>query len=95
MSDLVWGVFVSIFLVGGVVGGLAGGHIGQVLSRILSLWQMYGLKRTLLWNNVFFLSGGIGLYMSQNTISLCISRFIVGLGAGISTVVVPVYINQA
>jgi MFS family permease len=83
-DDLIWGFFVSIYLLGGIIGGLAGGHLAS----------FYGRRVTLIYNNAFFLIGGLSLYSAPHILILCTSRFILGLGAGVATSVVPLYINE-
>jgi predicted MFS family arabinose efflux permease len=73
MTDIEWGTFVSIFLIGGVAGGLTAG----------SLAAKYGRKRTLFYNNVFFIIGGLFMSVNPDFYTLCLGRFIVGFGAGI------------
>jgi MFS family permease len=84
LHDLTWGFFVSVYILGGILGGLAGGHLASI----------YGRKPTLVFNNGFFLVGGCIFYWSSAIFELCIARFLVGVGSGISTALVPVYINE-
>lgn len=54
----------------------------------------FGRKRSLLWNNTLFIAGGLCLAAAPNFELLCLGRLLVGLGAGIGSVVVPIYISE-
>ncbi|KND00732.1 sugar porter (SP) family MFS transporter [Spizellomyces punctatus DAOM BR117] len=84
MDDWQWGIFVSMFLLGGIIGGLTGGHIADNLGR----------RRTLLILNVGFIIGGALLALSSAPFSLYFGRFIIGIAAGTGTVAVPLYISE-
>ncbi|KAL3901046.1 MAG: hypothetical protein SGCHY_000896 [Lobulomycetales sp.] len=84
MSNLLWGVFVSMFHVGGIIGGFGGGHLASSFGRKNTLWV----------NNLLFISGGCFLYLAPSTLILCCGRFLTGLGAGVGTAVVPLYISE-
>ncbi|TPX58838.1 hypothetical protein SpCBS45565_g07906, partial [Spizellomyces sp. 'palustris'] len=84
MDDWQWGIFVSMFLLGGIFGGLTGGHIADYLGR----------RRTLLVLNVGFIIGGALLALSSAPFSLYFGRFLIGIAAGTGTVAVPLYISE-
>ncbi|KAJ3175550.1 Solute carrier 2, facilitated glucose transporter member 3 [Irineochytrium annulatum] len=84
MDDWQWGTFVSLFLLGGIIGGLSGGHLSTT----------YGRRRILILNNVAFISTGLLLGLAPSVPQLYLGRFVAGLGAGIGTVVVPLYISE-
>ncbi|TPX32056.1 hypothetical protein SmJEL517_g04762 [Synchytrium microbalum] len=84
MNDIEWGLFVSLFLLGGILGGLSGGYASTSLGR----------RRALLYNNLWYFMGGGFLALGNNAIQLMFGRFLVGIGAGVSTVVVGLYINE-
>ncbi|KAJ3114612.1 hypothetical protein HDU96_001866 [Phlyctochytrium bullatum] len=84
MQELQWGSFVSIFLLGGVIGGLTGGFFATA----------YGRKRVIFLDNIAFVLSGITLGLATNVWHLHIGRFLAGIGAGIGTVVVPLYISE-
>ncbi|KAJ3270937.1 Solute carrier 2, facilitated glucose transporter member 1, partial [Blyttiomyces sp. JEL0837] len=84
MDDWQWGLFVSIFLLGGIIGGLSGGHLATTLGR----------RRLLVYNNITFLLASYLLYTSTSVTVLCAGRLVAGVGAGVGTVVVPLYLNE-
>ncbi|KAJ3216748.1 hypothetical protein HDU67_009074 [Dinochytrium kinnereticum] len=84
MDDWQWGIFVSLFLLGGIVGGLSGGHFATV----------YGRRRVIMIDNFAFVASGLLLGFSPNVMQLYLGRFIAGVGAGVGTVVVPLYIAE-
>ncbi|XP_032776899.2 solute carrier family 2, facilitated glucose transporter member 1 [Daphnia magna] len=85
--ELLWAFVVSIFLIGGGMGALMGGSIANRIGR----------KNTLLVNSsvnviaaIFFGTCGI----AQSVEMLLIGRFIVGIGAGMSTSFMPLYMSE-
>ncbi|KAJ3104034.1 Solute carrier 2, facilitated glucose transporter member 1 [Phlyctochytrium planicorne] len=84
MDDWEWGAFVSLFLLGGILGGLSGGYLSQTFGR----------RKLILYNNFTFILSGILLGFAPSVNQLCFGRFVAGIGAGIGTVVVPMYISE-
>ncbi|KAJ3187098.1 hypothetical protein HDU85_007136 [Gaertneriomyces sp. JEL0708] len=84
MNDWQWGTFVSMYLFGGIFGALSGGHWTTSLGR----------RRTIFYNNIVFLLGGVCMALGPSTSALTLGRFIVGVAAGIGTVAVPMYISE-
>ncbi|KAK9764994.1 Bifunctional purine biosynthesis protein PurH [Basidiobolus ranarum] len=84
MSDLIWGFSIGIFCIGGLLGGLSAGPIADKLGR----------NRTLFWNNINFIIGGMFMACSVNVPMFTIGRFFVGLGSGAGSVIVPMYIAE-
>ncbi|KAI9094359.1 general substrate transporter [Phlyctochytrium arcticum] len=84
MNDWQWGVFVSSFVLGGIVGGLSGGLLCTLLGR----------RRVLFLLNILFIFGGSCLAMGQTIGVLNTGRVFLGIATGISTVAVPLYINE-
>ncbi|TPX57119.1 hypothetical protein PhCBS80983_g04055 [Powellomyces hirtus] len=84
MTDWEWGTFVSLFLLGGVIGGLTGGHLSSA----------YGRRRALLCTNFLFALGTLSITLAHSPMPLFAARLLTGIAAGMSTVVVPVYINE-
>ncbi|KAJ1534056.1 Solute carrier 2, facilitated glucose transporter member 3 [Nowakowskiella sp. JEL0078] len=84
MDDWKWGAFVSAFLLGGILGALTFGN----------LTSKYGRRRVLLYNNIFFLLGGFLFFFANNFLLLWVGRFLLGLGCGAGTVVLPIFISE-
>ena len=81
---LKWGIFVAFFLLGGVIGGFIGAPLASNKGRI----------PILKYNNISFIVGGCILALSSTKEVLYLARFIIGIGAGIATAVVPLYISE-
>ena len=73
----------SLLIVGAWIGCLAASKPSEV----------YGRKKTLLWNNIILIAGAI-FAASGNTVLLYIGRFVSGLGVGVASVVVPVLLSE-
>ncbi|KAJ1550305.1 Solute carrier 2, facilitated glucose transporter member 4, partial [Cladochytrium tenue] len=84
MDDWQWGIFVSIFLLGGVAGALPAGQLATWLGR----------RRVLLLNNVAFLVAGLLQAQASGRAQLYAGRLAAGLGAGVGTVVLPLYLAE-
>lgn len=85
---LIWTFIVSIFSLGGLTGALMAGPMSIRLGR----------KKTLLLNNVFLLSSSLLALLSRTAKSfemIIISRFLVGINAGISMNVQPMYFGES
>jgi len=84
MSDVQWAIMIAIFTVGGLLGGLGGGVIADVVGR-----------RNLLWiNNIFFIISYVLMTFFSNFYVISVGRFFVGLGSGLTTSVVPMYLSE-
>ncbi len=84
LSSTLHGLAISMALWGTVVGAMIGGWPAQYLGR----------KKTLLWIGVLYLVSAIGSALAPEVISFMVSRFIGGLGVGISTVAAPMFISE-
>jgi MFS family permease len=84
MNEWLWGLFVSLFVVGGILGSAFAGRLASHLGR----------RGTLLWNNIGFILGCLLIIEAKDVVSLCFGRFFIGMSAGIGTAVVPLYINE-
>jgi len=79
-----WGTIVGIFAIGGLVGGIVAGWLAD----------KYGRTIVMMGNNFFFILGSLLLGFSVSPTMLAIARVVVGVGAGISTVVMPMYLGE-
>jgi MFS transporter, SP family, arabinose:H+ symporter len=69
---------------------------GTVLGSLIGGWpsEKFGRKATLLWIGILYLSSAIGSAFAPEVVTFMISRFIGGLGVGISTVAAPMFISE-
>ncbi|XP_062332001.1 solute carrier family 2, facilitated glucose transporter member 11 [Osmerus eperlanus] len=85
---LVWTFIVSIFSLGGLAGALIGGPMAI----------HFGRKKTLLLNNIFLMLGSVLALTSRAAKSfemIILSRILVGINAGISMNVQPMYFGES
>ena len=85
--DALFTLIVSMFVVGGMVGALVGGTVADKLGR----------KRGLILSALMGLLGGIITAVSEPLLAwevLLVGRLIVGLTAGLNTVVAPLYLSE-
>src|SRR5271154_4104089 len=84
LSPELHGIAIASALYGTVIGSLIGG------------WptDRFGRKATLLWIGVLYFVGAVGSGLATNVSLFIVSRFIGGLGIGISTVAAPLYISE-
>ena len=84
LNSTLHGLAISMALWGTVLGSLVGGWPAE----------RFGRKKTLLWIGVLYLSSAIGSAFAPEVYTFMISRFIGGLGVGISTVAAPMFIAE-
>src|ERR687898_871989 len=84
LSDLVQGLIVSFLLVGAVVGALSGG----------ALADRFGRRWTALLAAIIFAVGALVVALTPNVGILIFGRFVLGLGVGLASLVVPLYIAE-
>ncbi|KIR55568.1 vacuolar membrane protein [Cryptococcus gattii Ru294] len=84
MTSFSFGLVVSIFTLGGLLGSLAA---STTTSR-------YGQVATLRLSAAMVLAGSTCIGFAGSTNSMLIGRVLVGIGCGLSTVTVPVFIAQ-
>ncbi|KAK9954288.1 hypothetical protein ABG768_016369 [Culter alburnus] len=91
MSDglltLLWSVTVSMYPLGGFFGSLM---VGPLVNK-------FGRKGTLLFNNIFSIVPAIMMGVSEVAWSfeiIIVARFLVGICAGLSSNVVPMYLGE-
>jgi MFS family permease len=75
---------VSMVLVGAAVGALSGGRLAD----------RFGRRRMLLVTSLIFIVGAIACALCTSLEMLLVGRVIVGLGIGLSSTTVPVYISE-
>jgi sugar porter (SP) family MFS transporter len=84
MDAIEWGLVAGIFSIGGLVGALAGGYSCKKLGR----------RATIIYKNVFLIVGALIMAFSINKEVLTVGRFVVGIGAGVCTAAVPMYVAE-
>jgi sugar porter (SP) family MFS transporter len=75
---------VAVVLVGAALGALAGGRLSDRLGR----------RRSLLVTSVIFIAGAVICAAAGSLTILIIGRVVVGIGIGLSSTTVPVYISE-
>eukprot|EP01026_Neomeris_dumetosa_P069670 TRINITY_DN6898_c0_g1_i7.p1 TRINITY_DN6898_c0_g1~~TRINITY_DN6898_c0_g1_i7.p1 ORF type:complete len:413 (+),score=25.02 TRINITY_DN6898_c0_g1_i7:43-1239(+) len=83
-DDFLQGLVVSSCLAGATPGSLIGGVIAD----------SFGRKRALQFNSFPLLIGSIVCGFSHNVWSLIFGRFVIGVGVGLSSALVPLYIGE-
>src|SRR5277367_42591 len=75
---------------------MASALYGTVVGSLIGGWptDRFGRKATLLWIGVLYFVGAVGSGLATNVSLFIVSRFIGGLGIGISTVAAPLYISE-
>ncbi|KAF3933445.1 hypothetical protein ABW19_dt0201857 [Dactylella cylindrospora] len=84
MSEREYGFVTSIFSFGGLLGAITAG----------SITDRYGRKKTALFNCAGFIVGPAFMTLATDITTLSIGRVIVGVSAGSSVVVGPLYIHN-
>lgn len=84
LNSALHGLAISMALWGTVLGSLVGGWPAE----------KFGRKKTLLWIGVLYLVSAFGSAAAPEVYTFMFSRFIGGLGVGISTVAAPMYISE-
>src|ERR1700674_1917860 len=84
LSTFALEVIVSGVLAGAAVGALAGGRLAD----------LFGRRKLLIFTAIIFAVGAILCAVAMSTTTLIVGRIIVGLGIGLSSGTVPVYISE-
>ena len=84
LSTFALELIVSGVLVGAAAGALAGGRMADVLGR----------RKLLIATAIIFAAGAIGCAEAHSVWVLVTSRIVVGIGIGLSSGTVPVYISE-
>ncbi|KAF9590098.1 hypothetical protein IFM89_030846 [Coptis chinensis] len=83
-NSLLEGLVVSIFIIGAFIGSITS---GSVVDR-------FGYRRTLQICTIPLIVGAILCAQAHSLDEILMGRFLVGLGIGIDTVLVPIYISE-
>lgn len=84
MNPTQFGLVSSFFTLGGLLGALSAGPLGA----------KYGRLPTMLYTTAFFIAGSVLEALAPNIGLMTFGRFVSGLGAGASVVIVPLYISE-
>jgi sugar porter (SP) family MFS transporter len=84
LSDFMQGVIVSFLLVGAVTGALTGGPLSD----------RFGRRPIVLLAATIFAVGAIAAALTPSIGLLIVARFILGLGVGLASLIVPLYIAE-
>jgi MFS family permease len=84
MDTSLWGFAVSSFCVGGLVAGLAGGAIQT----------KFGRKKTIIFNNIFWIIGGLLIAVSVHPVMFIIGRILCGIACGLGSLATPTYVGE-
>jgi sugar porter (SP) family MFS transporter len=84
MNTFQWGLVQSIFTVGGFIGALFSGAVATKHGRLF----------TMKWAAFFLALGPFAMTRAESIRMLAFGRAISGLGAGIATVVAPLYVSE-
>jgi sugar porter (SP) family MFS transporter len=84
MSEPQFATLSSVYILGGFIGALAAGHISTTYGRLLAMRI----------TSVLFVLGAVIETVAGDVPIMSTGRFIAGLGAGASTVIVPIYISE-
>lgn len=77
-------VVVSVVLAGSMVGAVVGGVFADRAGR----------RATLVWGGVLFIAGSILAPLSPNVFALIVSRTLLGIAIGFTSVTAPVYVSE-
>jgi len=84
IDGALWGTIIGMFAIGGLVGGLVAGWLADRIGR----------RGLIMYNNLLFILGSLLMMFAVSTEMLLVARIIIGIGAGISTVIVPMYVGE-
>lgn len=84
LSTLMEELVVSVVLIGAMGGAMAGGAIADQIGR----------RATLIWAGIVFIVGSVLAPLAPNVWVLIVSRAIIGVGIGFTSVTAPVYVSE-
>lgn len=79
-----YGLVVSIAIVGAFIGAFAAGFLSA----------KFGRRPSIVLADVFFIVGSVMMAAAPNVEVILVSRFVVGLGVGVSSATIPVYLGE-
>jgi sugar porter (SP) family MFS transporter len=77
-------VVVSVVLIGSMIGAIVGGVLADRAGR----------RPILVWGGVIFIAGSILAPLSPNVFTLIVSRTLLGVAIGLTSVTAPVYVSE-
>jgi MFS family permease len=84
LSPFMEGIIVSTLLVGAVVGAISGGPLSD----------RFGRRPTALLAAVIFALGALAVAFAPSVAFIVLGRFLLGLGVGLASMIVPLYIAE-
>ncbi|KAF3570201.1 hypothetical protein F2Q69_00063656 [Brassica cretica] len=84
LSVAEYSMFGSILTLGGLIGAIFSGKVADVLGR----------KRTMLFCEAFCVTGWLAVALAQDALWLDCGRLLLGIGVGLFSYVIPVYIAE-
>jgi sugar porter (SP) family MFS transporter len=84
LSPFVQGIIVSFLLVGAVIGALSGGPLSDRVGR----------RPTALLAAIIFGLGALTVALAPSVPVIIVGRFLLGLGVGLASMIVPLYIAE-
>ena len=84
MNDVDEELIVSLTVIGALVAAILGGYLGD----------RWGRKPTVIISSITFTLGAVLMAAAENLNDLFVGRFIVGLGVGSASMIVPVYLAE-
>ncbi|SPO06703.1 related to glucose transporter-3 [Cephalotrichum gorgonifer] len=84
MTEIAFATVSSIFTLGGLIGALSAGPVSSKRGRLVAM------RLTALC----YLTGSVTETLASGIVAMAAGRLITGLGAGASTVIVPLYISE-
>lgn len=90
MSATQEGLITSILMIGAAIGAVSGGRLADAVGR----------RRAVLWAGILFIAASLACAVSGGpnaaiaTLTLSLSRFLLGLAVGGASIIVPMYISE-
>ena len=84
LTTFLEGIIVSFLLVGAMVGALSGGPLSDRVGR----------RPTTLLAAIIFGLGALAVALAPSVVVIIIGRFLLGLGVGLASMIVPLYIAE-
>ncbi|KAK2590281.1 Bifunctional purine biosynthesis protein PurH [Conoideocrella luteorostrata] len=84
MSEAAFATISSMFTVGGLIGALVAGPLASKKGRLFAM----------MFTSLMYAIGSATESISSSVVAMCFGRLFSGLGAGASTVIVPLYISE-